>query len=772
MKSSKFIVTGMSCSACSSHVEKCVSKIDGVTKVSVNLLAGSMEVEYNDAILKDADIIKTVKKAGYGAKIDAKTHKGEVKKTESSEVVESLKKDSKVLKVRLIASVVLWLLLMYVAMGHMIYEWLSLPMPAWEMKFIHGNENAMVFALAQVVILVPILLLNQKYFTNGFRMLFKKSPNMDSLIAIGSGAAIVYGIFAMFQIAYGLGHGDMALVENYRNDLYFESAGTIVTLITVGKYLEAKSKGKTGEAIQKLMKMAPKTVTRLRDGKEEVIEASSLMVGDIFLVRPGEQIGADGVVIEGYSTVDEAALTGESIPVEKSVNSSVLSASMNLNGTIKVEAVKVGNDTAFSKILEIVDKASASKAPIARLADKIAGIFVPIVMAISLITGILWIAFGSDVTFALSCAIAVLVVSCPCALGLATPVAIMVGMGKGASVGLLIKSGEALERTHSVDVVVLDKTGTITKGQPVLTDIYAVSDDKKEELLCVAATLENGSEHPLAQAILNYCKEQNILKKKCEEFLAILGKGIEGKIDGEFYFGGNDKLVLEKGIEIPLHMKAKAKELAENGKTLMYFGTKDRLLGFVAVADVVKESSKEAIEKLKALSVKVIMLTGDQEITANAIGKQVGVDEVYASVLPEEKGQVIEKLTKKGMTVAMVGDGINDAPALALSDVGIAIGAGADVAIESADIILVKNDLLDVVDAIKLSKAVIRNIKQNLFWAFFYNCIGIPLAAGVFYPLWAIKLSPMFGAFAMSMSSLFVVSNALRLRYLKLGKNR
>ena len=478
------------------------------------------------------------------------------------------------------------------------------------------------------------------------------------------------------------------------------------------------------------------------------------------------------MVIEGYSTVDEAALTGESIPVEKSVNSSVLSASMNLNGTIKVEAVKVGNDTAFSKILEIVDKASASKAPIARLADKIAGIFVPIVMAISLITGILWIAFGSDVTFALSCAIAVLVVSCPCALGLATPVAIMVGMGKGASVGLLIKSGEALERTHSVDVVVLDKTGTITKGQPVLTDIYAVSDDKKEELLCVAATLENGSEHPLAQAILNYCKEQNILKKNCEEFLAILGKGIEGKIDGEFYFGGNDKLVLEKGIEIPLHMKAKAKELAENGKTLMYFGTKDRLLGFVAVADVVKESSKEAIEKLKALSVKVIMLTGDQEITANAIGKQVGVDEVYASVLPEEKGQVIEKLTKKGMTVAMVGDGINDAPALALSDVGIAIGAGADVAIESADIILVKNDLLDVVDAIKLSKAVIRNIKQNLFWAFFYNCIGIPLAAGVFYPLWTIKLSPMFGAFAMSMSSLFVVSNALRLRYLKLGKNR
>lgn len=770
MKNSKFIVTGMSCSACSSHVEKCVSKIEGVKTVSVNLLAGSMEVEYDDTILKDSDITKAVKKAGYGAKVDGKTEKKPATKQENSEVVENLKKDSRAIKVRLIASVIFWLLLMYVAMGHMIYEWLGISMPKWEMHYLHGNENAMVFALLQVILLVPILLLNQKYFTNGFRMLFKKSPNMDSLIAIGSSAAIVYGVFAMFQIAYGLGHGDMSLVETYRNDLYFESAGTIVTLITVGKYLEAKSKGKTGEAIQKLMKMAPKTVTVLRDGKEEVIEAASLVVGDIFLVRPGEQIGADGVVTEGYSTVDEAALTGESIPVEKTVGSSVLSASINLNGTIQVEAVKVGNDTAFSKILEIVDKASASKAPIARMADKIAGVFVPIVMAISLVTGILWLAFGGSVTFALSCAIAVLVVSCPCALGLATPVAIMVGTGKGASAGLLIKSGEALERAHSVDVVVLDKTGTITKGQPVLTDVFAVADDSKEELLCVAATLENGSEHPLAQAILNYCNEKNILQKNCEEFLAIPGKGIEGKIDGEYYFGGNDKLVEEKGIEISLQVKEKAKVLAGDGKTLMYFGTRDKLLGFVAVADVVKETSKEAIEKLKALSIKVIMLTGDQELTANAIGKEVGVDEVYAGVLPEEKGQVIEKLTKKGLKVAMVGDGINDAPALALSDVGIAIGAGTDVAMESADIILMKNDLLDVVDAIKLSKAVIRNIKQNLFWAFFYNCIGIPLAAGVFYPFWAIKLSPMFGAFAMSMSSLFVVSNALRLRYLKLGR--
>lgn len=770
MKISRFTVTGMSCSACSSHVEKCVSKINGVNKVSVNLLAGSMEVEYDENILKDSDIVKTVKKAGYGAKSLEKRESGRTENASDNDVTGQLKKESDGLKLRLILSVVFWLLLMYVAMGHMIFEWFSIPMPKWEMNYLHGNENAMVFALVQVVLLVPILLLNSKYFTNGYRMLFKKSPNMDSLIAIGSTAAVVYGVFAMFQIAYGLGHGDMQAVEVYRNDLYFESAGTIVTLITVGKYLEAKSKGKTGEAIQKLMKLAPKTVTVIRNDEEVVIEASEMVVGDIFIVRPGEQIGADGVVVEGHSTVDESALTGESIPVEKAEKSSVLSASMNLNGTIKVEAVKVGGDTAFSKILEIVDKASASKAPIARLADKIAGIFVPIVMGIAVVTCVLWLAFGSSVTFALSSAIAVLVVSCPCALGLATPVAIMVGTGKGAGAGLLIKSGEALEHAHSIDVVVLDKTGTITKGKPVVTDVIASDEKKTERMLEAAFALEKSSEHPLAEAILNYCEEQKVAKKDCQDFLAVPGKGIEGKIDGTIYFGGNEKLVESKGLSISAELLEKSKEVASHGKTPMYFGDEKEVLGFVAVADVVKETSKEAIDKLKALSVKVVMLTGDQKLTAKAIGDQVGVDEVYAGVLPEEKGQVIEALQKKGYKVAMVGDGINDAPALALADVGIAIGAGTDVAIESADIILMKNDLLDVINAIKLSKAVIRNIKQNLFWAFFYNCIGIPLAAGVFYPLWAIKLSPMFGAFAMSMSSLFVVTNALRLRYLKLEK--
>ncbi len=767
MKSSRFTVTGMTCSACSSHVEKAVSKMEGVEKVSVNLLAGSMQVDYDETLLRDSEIVKTVKKAGYGTK---SLEKKENLKEPKTEGLESIQKESKVLRIRLILSVIFWLLLMYVAMGHMLYEHLPLKMPQWEMDYIHGNENAMIFSLLQVVLLIPILILNQKYFVNGFKMLWKKSPNMDSLIAIGSGAAILYGVFAMFQIAYGLGHSDMALVETYRNDLYFESAGTIITLITVGKYLEAKSKGKTSEAIQKLMKLAPKTVTVLREDKEVVISVSELLVGDIFVVKPGEQIGADGVVIEGYSTVDESALTGESIPVEKTLQSSVLSASINLNGTIKVEAKKVGEDTAFSKILEIVDKASASKAPIARLADKIAGVFVPIVMAISLVTGILWLAFGSSITFALSCAISVLVVSCPCALGLATPVAIMVGTEKGAGSGLLIKSGEALERAHSVDVVVLDKTGTITKGKPVLTDIFAENREIEAELLVAAATLEKNSEHPLAEAILTYCEKENIVPKNCDEFIAVAGKGVEGKINGVSYFGGNEKMLLDKKIALPTEVKEKAKNLAQLGKTLMYFGKEEEILGFVAVADVVKETSKEAIEKIKALSVKVIMLTGDQSLTANAIGEEVGVDKVYAGVLPEEKGQVIEELQSQGLKVAMVGDGINDAPALALSDVGIAIGAGTDVAMESADIILMKNDLLDVVNAIKLSKAVIRNIKQNLFWAFFYNCIGIPLAAGLFYPLWAIKLSPMFGAFAMSISSLFVVSNALRLRYVKLEK--
>lgn len=767
MKHSRFTVTGMSCSACSAHVEKCVSKIEGVNNVSVNLLAQNMQVEYDEHVLKDSDIVKTVKKAGYGAKILDTDFNIKENKTELASAFE---KETKAAKVRLILSVIFWILLMYVAMGHMVFEWLSIPVPEWEMAYLHGNQNAMRFALVQVLLVLPILFLNVHYFKNGFKMIVKKSPNMDSLIAIGSVAALVYGVFAICMIGYGFKCRDMSLVEQYRNDLYFESAGTIITLITLGKYLETKSKGKTGQAIQKLMKLAPKTVVVLRDDKEVLIDINELKADDVFIVKPGEQIAADGVVIEGHSVVDESALTGESIPVEKREKSSVLAATINGNGVLKVRAQKVGTDTSFSKILEIVDKASASKAPIARLADKIAGIFVPVVMAIAVITAITWLAFGSSVTFALSSAIAVLVVSCPCALGLATPVAIMVGTGKGATEGLLIKSGEALENAHNVNAVVLDKTGTITLGKPVVTDVVLNEDVKTEEFLQIVYALEKNSEHPLAEAILAYCNQFNVEQNECESFLAIPGKGVEGKIKGNYYFGGNEKLVETKGLFVEQTLRKKGEVLAKCGKTLMFFGNTQKVYGFIAVSDIVKETSKEAIDKLKAHSIKVVMLTGDQEVTANAIGKEVGVDEVFAGVLPEGKSQIVEELKRKGYKVAMVGDGINDAPALAVSDVGIAIGAGTDVAIESADIILMKNDLLDVVNAIKLSKAVMRNIKQNLFWAFFYNCIGIPLAAGVFYPIWGINLNPMFGAFAMSMSSIFVVTNALRLRYIKLEK--
>ena len=726
MKNSRFSVTGMGCAACSARVEKCVSQANGVTKVSVNLLAGEMEAEYDETVLTEDDIVKIVKEAGYGAEVIEQENI--VKKNSKLEEngIESLKKEAFFVRIRLILSVVFWLLLLYAA-----------------------RKDGVMHAYLQVAFLIPIVVLNYKYFTNGLKMLLKKSPNMDTLVAMGSGAAIVYGVF---------GHG-----------LHFECAGTILTLITIGKYLEARSKGKTGEAIQKLMKLVPETVSVIRDGAEVVVEADELRIGEIFVVRPGERIGADGVVLEGHSTVDESALTGESIPAEKTENSQVLSASMNLNGTMKIKAMKVGNDTAFAKILEIVDKAGASKAPIARLADKIAGVFVPVVMAIAFVTGVVWVICTKDAAAAISSAIAVLVVSCPCALGLATPVAIMVGTGKGAMAGLLIKTGEALEKTHGVDVVVLDKTGTVTNGKPSVTDVVT-KDGKEIAMLEIAYALESFSEHPLADAIIRFCNEKNIQKNSCTNFQAIPGKGVKAHVNGKLCFGGNDKMIAQEGLVLPDKMAEDGRALAELGKTLMFFADENEVYGFIAVADVIKPTSKEAIDKLKALSVEVVMLTGDDKLTADAIAKEVGIGKVYAGVLPEEKGLIIEDLKKTGKVVAMVGDGINDAPALMLSDVGIAIGAGSDVAIESADIILMKNDLLDVVNAIKLSKAVIRNIKQNLFWAFFYNCIGIPLAAGVFYPLWQMKLSPEFGAFAMSMSSLFVVTNALRLRYLKLEK--
>lgn len=771
----RFDVTGMTCSACSSHVEKSVSKLTGVENVSVNLLTNSMQVEFDENKLDTAGIIKAVEDAGYGAAVKDEHAKSGAKTSGQSGSQENnglsaVEQNVKNMKKRLIVSLIFWIPLMYVSMGHMIYQWLNIPMPPFTMNFLHGNENAITYAFTQFLLLLPILIANQKYFKNGFKTLWHRSPNMDSLIAIGAGAAILYGIFAIYRIGYAMGHGDMMVVHQYAHDLYFESAGTILTLITIGKYLETKSKGKTSEAITKLLNLAPKTVTVVRDGVEQVVDAADVEKGEIFLVKPGESVAVDGIVLEGKSSFDESAITGESIPVPKQEGDTIVSASMNKSGLIRAKATKVGEDTTIAQIIRLVEEASSSKAPIAKMADKIAGVFVPTVITIALITGIIWLISGATFEFAMSTAIAVLVISCPCALGLATPVAIMVGTGKGAENGILIKSGDALETAHQIDTVVLDKTGTITQGKPVVTDIICAAGKNadKTQLLQIAGSLEKGSEHPLAEAIVNYCVTNNISLEKVTDFNALFGKGIEGTVSGTHYFAGNEKMMEEKGISLSTEQKNQIQALAKQGRTPLLFADGKQFLGIVAVADVVKTTSKEAVQKFRDYGIHVIMLTGDNEVTAQAIKEQVGIDEVIAGVLPTQKEEKISALKQAGHKVAMIGDGVNDAPALASADVGIAIGAGTDVAIESADIVLMKNDLLDAVGAVKLSRAVIRNIKENLFWAFFYNSIGIPLAAGVLYPLFQIKLNPMFGAAAMSLSSVCVVSNALRLRWVKL----
>ena len=771
----RFDVTGMTCSACSSHVEKSVSKLTGVENVSVNLLINSMQVEFDENKLDTAGIIKAVEDAGYGAAVKDGHAKSGTKTSGQSDSQENsglsaVEQNVKNMKKRLIVSLIFWIPLMYVSMGHMIYQWLNIPMPPFTMNFLHGNENAITYAFTQFLLLLPILIANQKYFKNGFKTLWHRSPNMDSLIAIGAGAAILYGIFAIYRIGYAMGHGDMAVVHQYAHDLYFESAGTILTLITIGKYLETKSKGKTSEAITKLLNLAPKTVTVVRDGVEQVIDATDVEKGEIFLVKPGESVAVDGIVLEGKSSFDESAITGESIPVPKQEGDTIVSASINKSGLIRAKATKVGEDTTIAQIIRLVEEASSSKAPIAKMADKIAGVFVPAVITIALITGVIWLISGATFEFAMSTAIAVLVISCPCALGLATPVAIMVGTGKGAENGILIRSGDALETAHQIDTVVLDKTGTITQGKPVVTDIICAAGKNadKTQLLQIAGSLEKGSEHPLAEAIVNYCVTNNISLEKVTDFNALFGKGIEGTVSGTHYYAGNEKMMEEKGISLSTEQKNQIQALAKQGRTPLLFADEKQFLGIVAVADVVKPTSKEAVQKFRDYGIHVIMLTGDNEVTAQAIKEQVGIDEVIAGVLPTQKEEKISALKQAGHKVAMIGDGVNDAPALASADVGIAIGAGTDVAIESADIVLMKNDLLDAVGAVKLSKAVIRNIKENLFWAFFYNSIGIPLAAGVLYPLFQIKLNPMFGAAAMSLSSVCVVSNALRLRWVKL----
>ena len=753
----KYKVTGMTCSACSSRVEKCVGKLDGVNTVSVNLLTNSMQIDFDESKLTEEKIADSVTQAGYGMEIP--TGKSD-KKEEKEDIVE---KNIENMKKRTIWSFIFLIPLMYVAMGHMA----GLPQPS----FLRGDANAVSFALTQLLLCIPVLYINRAYFERGFRSLIHGAPNMDTLISVGSGASLIYGIFAIYRMGYGLGTQNMELVHRYLHDLYFESAVMILALINIGKYLEARSKGKTSEAIQKLMDLAPKTALVERNGQVVEIAAEDMLTGDILQVKPGSSIPADGVVIEGRTSVDEAAITGESMPVEKKEGDTVTAATLNKTGFIRMRAARVGQDTTFSQIIRLVEEASSSKAPIARMADKIAGIFVPTVMGIALLTGIVWLLMGAEFEFALSCAIAVLVISCPCALGLATPVAIMVGTGKGAENGILIKSGEALEITHNVQSVVLDKTGTITEGKPVVTDIvsFGMSENK---ILEISAALEKKSEHPLAEAVLLKAKGMEL--PNAENFAAIPGKGITAKIQGNIYYAGNQKLMQEQGISCEKALSSMEK-LSKEGKTPLILADEKQVFGIIGVADVVKPTSAKAIQELKKLGIQVIMLTGDNARTAKAIQKQLDIDTVIAEVLPQDKEREISRLQEEGKTVAMVGDGLNDAPALARADVGIAIGAGTDVAIESADIVLMKNDLQDVATAIELSKAVIRNIKENLFWAFFYNVCGIPLAAGVLYPVFGLKLSPMFGAAAMSLSSLFVVSNALRLRFfhsLKKGKTQ
>lgn len=870
----RYHVTGMSCSACSSHVEKAVNKLENVEKASVNLLTETMDVTYDETKITSTEIIDAVVKAGYGASVmtegsaagaGGRSTSGNAGSTGRSaadgkqELQQKLDADARAMKWRLGISIGFLIPLMYVSMHHMFKEWFGIPVPAFIVNTLHGNANAMNFALTQFLLLLPILYVNRKFFSVGFKTLAHRSPNMDSLIAMGSGAALVYGIFAMYRISYGLGYGDMAVVEHYSHDLYFESSGTILTLITVGKYLESRSKGKTSEAITKLMNLAPKVAILVtEDGQEKEVPTESLQKGDVFLVKPGSLVPVDGIVLEGNSSVDEAAITGESVPVEKQAGDHVVSATVNKAGFLKCRADRVGDDTTLAQIIRLVEEASASKAPIAQLADKVAGVFVPTVMAISLVTLIVWLASGATAEFAISTAIAVLVISCPCALGLATPVAIMVGTGVGASNGILIKTGEALQQAKEIDTVVLDKTGTITSGKLKVEEAGGYqSDFPVDAMMQIAAALEKKSEHPLAEAVVEYAESFQLTIPEITDFQATFGRGVEGalaqdfaaqeflKKDGPtavFYAGKFDEkntgnsVGTENGTKDAATMTKESSESAElsQRKTILPAGTKfyvgnlaflqekniilpdgalDALnrmadegmtpllvamdvnfqevnfreggsqeaciqktwpketgfLGIIGVEDTVKATSYEAIQAWEKMGVKVIMLTGDNRRTAEAVREKLGISEVVAEVLPQDKEKKVSELKRQGHKVAMIGDGINDAPALAAADVGMAIGAGTDVAMESADIILMKNDLRDAVTAMKLSRAVIRNIKENLFWAFFYNCIGIPLAAGVLYPAFQIRLNPMFGAAAMSLSSIFVVGNALRLRGFKSG---
>lgn len=752
MKKKHFDIIGMSCSGCSAHVEKSVSKLNGVNSASVNLLTNSMVVDFDEKLTSVGEIEQTVANAGYEAHI----HEPAQQKSKSKQI-DFIQEEQRSMKRRWWISFAFLIPLLYVSMGHMF----SLPLPS----FLLGNENALVFALVQLVLIIPIAIVNRNYFVRGFKSLFKGNPNMDSLIALGSSAAILYGIYAIFKIAYGLQTGNMGVVQQFLHDLYFESAATILTLVTLGKYFESKSKSKTSEAITKLMDLAPKTAVVIRNDIEQQIPVEEVIVGDLVLVKPGERIPVDGIIEKGSASIDESALTGESIPVFKQKGDSVLTASINKTGVLVFRATKVGSETTLSHIIALVEEASSSKAPISKLADKISSIFVPVVIVIAIVAAIVWSAVGYPFDFALSIGIAVLVISCPCALGLATPVAIMVGTGKGAEHGILIKSAESFDKAVKIDTVVLDKTGTITEGKPRVTDVIPHKIDKNK-LLSIAASLEKYSEHPLAEAIIEKGRIENVEMIEVENFKIIPGLGVEGTLENQYYFIGNYRLMNQRNVDIS-DLEMEAESFANLGKSIMFVSDNHQVLGLVAVADVLKPTSKEAVEQLHTLGMEVVMLTGDNRKSANAIQKQIGDINVIAEVLPQDKDYEIMRLQSEGKNVAMIGDGINDAPALMRSDLGIAIGGGTDIAIESADIVLMRNDLLDAVTAFRLSKSVMKNIKQNLFWAFFYNVIGIPLAAGVFYPLLGWKLSPMFAALAMSFSSVTVVLNALRLTKFK-----
>lgn len=742
----RFDVSGMTCASCQANVQKAVEKL-GVDFVNVNLISETMTVSYDDGKISENDIIKAVEKIGYGVKPKNKKNLKENNKTFDEE---------KIVKNRLIISFIFLIPLMYVSMGHMI----NLPLP----HFLMGARGSVNFAFLQFLLTLSIVFVNRIFYISGFKALFNKASNMDTLVGLGSFAALIYGIFAIMRMAYGLGFEKFEIVENYRHNLYFESSAMILTLITLGKYFEKKSKGQTKKSLESLMDLAPKKARILKDKKEVEILVEDLKKGDLILVRPGEAIPVDGIVKEGSSLVDESAITGESIPVNKNIGDEVISATLNKQGSFIFEATKVGEDTTLSKIIELVNQANETKAPIAKLADKISAIFVPTVMIISLITFIVWMILGYGFEFSLNFAISVLVISCPCALGLATPMAIMVATGKSAQFGLLFKNAESLENLHKVDTILLDKTGTITEGKPQVTDI--ISEIDENEFIKIASSIENNSEHPLSHAISEYAKAKNIQAKNIEDFEAISGKGIKAKYENKIYYGGNISLMKEKNIDLKSYEK-KADKFSNEGKTSMYFADEKNVIGIIAVQDKPKNLSKIAIDEMKKMGYEVRMITGDNEKTAEAIKNALNIDEKYAEVLPQDKEKEIKNLQKLGKKVLMVGDGINDAPALVRSDVSMAIGNGTDVAIESADIILINNNILDIVSALKLSKSTIKIIKENLFWAFFYNIIGIPLAAGLLYPAFGLKLSPMFGAFAMSFSSIFVCLNSLRLRKFK-----